>query len=57
MFVVPAKGLQVRRPEPPYKPLPPEGAEVPDTTYWNRRLKSGDVTLGAPPKQPKESTR
>lgn len=23
--------------------LPPEGAEVPRTTYWMRRLRSGDV--------------
>lgn len=23
--------------------LPPEGADVPDTVYWRRRLRDGDV--------------
>lgn len=26
-----------------YMPLPAEGAEVPQTTYWKRRLRAGDV--------------
>lgn len=25
--------------------LPPEGAHVPDTSYWRRRIKDGDVRL------------
>jgi hypothetical protein len=25
--------------------LPKEGAEVPDNTFWRRRLKDGDVSL------------
>lgn len=24
-------------------PLPPEGAEVPESNYWLRRIRSGDV--------------
>lgn len=28
--------------------LPPEGAEVPRTTYWMRRLRSGDVVEFTP---------
>lgn len=27
------------------RPLPPEGAEVPDSSFWIRRLRSGDVIL------------
>lgn len=31
------------------RPLPPEGAEVPETTYWHRRLRDGDVLAAAAP--------
>ncbi|TAH39290.1 MAG: DUF2635 domain-containing protein [Planctomycetota bacterium] len=34
--------LKVVDPE-TYLPIPPEGAEVQKTTYWMRRLRSGDV--------------
>lgn len=27
------------------RPLPDEGAEVADSSYWHRRLRSGDITL------------
>lgn len=36
------EGLIVRVPE-TKQALPPEGAEVPRTNYWMRRLRSGDV--------------
>jgi hypothetical protein len=29
--------------------LPPEGGFVPDTTYWFRRINTGDVVTAAPP--------
>lgn len=48
MFVIPAEGLLVPHPEAPRggpRHLPPEGAEVPDTAYWRRRLGDGDVRL------------
>lgn len=32
--------------------LPDEGAEVPDTEYWRRRLAQGDVVEVAPEQQP-----
>lgn len=47
MHVRPAHpDLLVANPEarPPMpRHLPPEGAEVPDTEYWRRRLRDGDV--------------
>ncbi len=30
------------------QPLPPEGAEVPRTTYWMRRRRAGDVVEFTP---------
>ncbi|MCP4352292.1 MAG: DUF2635 domain-containing protein [Desulfobacterales bacterium] len=45
MRVKPAKGLLVRMPEAHFSILPEKGAEVPNSTYWNRRLKCGDVSL------------
>lgn len=46
MFVKPASGLLVPNPEAaPGLPrhLAAEGADVPDTEYWRRRLADGDV--------------
>lgn len=42
MFVKPKDGLSVRCPV-RGAPLPAEGAEVPENTFWHRRLKDGDV--------------
>jgi hypothetical protein len=42
VFVKPAKGLRVRDPISKLH-LPEEGKEVPESTFWIRRLKSGDV--------------
>jgi hypothetical protein len=44
MFVKPKDGLSVRCPV-RGEPLPKDGAEVPDNTFWRRRLKDGDVSL------------
>jgi hypothetical protein len=55
MFVIPADGLLVPNPEAPRggpRHLPPEGAEVPDTAYWRRRLADGEVREGEAPKPP-----
>lgn len=47
--VKPAVGLRVRMPGPPSAGhLPPEGAVVPDDTYWHRRIAESDVTLVQP---------
>jgi hypothetical protein len=43
MFVKPKDGLSVRCPR--GEPLPKDGAEVPDNTFWRRRLKDGDVKV------------
>ena len=52
MFVKPAKpDLLVANPEamaPMPRHLPVEGAEVPDTEYWRRRIAHGDVILVQP---------
>jgi len=45
IYVVPAAGLLVRDPA-SMLPLPPEGAEVTETSHWLRRIQAGDVTLG-----------
>lgn len=44
MFVKPKNGLSVRCPV-RGEALPEVGAEVPDNTFWRRRLKDGDVSL------------
>lgn len=44
MFVRPAEGLQVRDPA-TKRHIPVEGKEVPESSYWLRRLKCGDVVL------------
>ncbi len=42
MFIKPAPGLKVRDPD--LKDLlPDEGREVPDSYYWIRRRRDGDV--------------
>ncbi len=49
LLVKPAAGLRVRLPGPRTAGhLPAEGAEVPDDTYWHRRIAEGDVTLVQP---------
>lgn len=52
MYLVPAAGLNVIDPA-NGQPLPPEGKEVADTTYWRRRLAEGDVTEGSAQKKSK----
>lgn len=48
LFVKPAAGALVRDPS-TMLPLPPEGAEVPRTAYYLRRLAAGDLIQAAPP--------
>ena len=50
MYVKPSKGLKVRDPQ-LLDFLPDEGREVPETTYWHRRLRDGDVVSVTPPKK------
>ncbi|MCA3312975.1 MAG: DUF2635 domain-containing protein [Roseomonas sp.] len=60
MFVKPAHpDLLVANPEarPPMpRHLPAEGAEVPDSQYWRRRIADGDVVL-APAPEPQTKRR
>jgi hypothetical protein len=44
MFVKPRAGLQIRD---PFRGtfLPASGAEVPETSFWLRRIAGGDVVL------------
>ena len=55
MFVKPAHpDLLVANPDarPPMpRHLPAEGAEVPDSQYWRRRIADGDVVLAQPSKR------
>ena len=60
MFVKPAHpDLLVANPEaiaPMPRHLAPEGAEVPDTEYWRRRIAHGDVVLVLPETAPAAKT-
>lgn len=56
MYVQPAPGLSIRDPD-LLDFLPPEGREVPDSDYWNRRVIDRDVALATPPKQPDRSAK
>lgn len=49
MRVKPRAGYVVRDPARPSTPLPAEGADVPRTPYWMRRLAKGDVELAPEP--------
>ena len=42
--VTPAKGMLIPDPD-RHDRLPEEGREVPDSDYWQRRLRDGDVVL------------
>lgn len=37
--------------------LPADGAEVPDTAYWRRRLRDGDVVLMDPRAKPEPAPK
>lgn len=47
MFVKPVEGRQVPDLERGGL-VPPEGAEVPPTQYWQRRVQAGDVVISDP---------
>lgn len=47
MFVKPAPGIRVRDPLTKLH-IPDAGTEVPEESYWLRRLRSGDVVLASP---------
>lgn len=56
IYLVPAPGQVVRDPA-NGQPLPPEGAHVPDTSYWHRRLAEGSVTtVQTTPEAPQGTT-
>jgi len=56
MFVKPKNGLSVRDPV-KGSPLPADGADVPDTIFWRRRLRDGDVTTTDKPVTSVASTK
>ncbi len=49
MFVVPESGRRVIDPD-TRQALPADGADVPRSTYWLRRLREGDVNASARPR-------
>ncbi len=52
MFVKPADPkIKVRKPDRTH--LAADGEDVPDTTYWRRRLRDGDVVKSRPAKAAK----
>lgn len=54
MYVKPNPALTIRDPD-LRDYLPEEGREVPDTHYWRRRLRDGDVVSVSAPKASKVS--
>ena len=54
MFVKPAKGRTVRWPG-SMLPLAEAGENVPETTFWLRRVMQGDVEQSDPPEPAKEA--
>jgi hypothetical protein len=56
MKLKPADGLLIRDPA-SKRLLPAEGAEVPPTNFWQRRLAAGDVTIVKEPAPAKEPTK
>jgi hypothetical protein len=48
MYVKPAPGFTIRDPD-LFDFLPADGRDVPETDYWNRRLRDGDVVAAAAP--------
>ena len=48
MFVKPLDGLLIRDPQ-TRLPLPKEGADVPDTGFWRRRLRDKSIEAAAAP--------
>ncbi len=51
MFVIPESGLRVIDPA-TRQALPAEGADVPRSTYWLRRVREGDVKTAARTRAP-----
>lgn len=49
IYVKPAEGRAVPDPENGGELLPAAGRAVPNTVYWQRRLKVADVIKAAPP--------
>ena len=54
MYIIPKPGLRVMWPL-SRRPLPPEGADVPENSYWIRRLRDGDAELADKPPEPIEA--
>lgn len=58
MYVKPAprqiEGMPLVVRDPDFKDLlPPEGRDVPESDYWQRRLRDGDVVLADAPRAAK----
>lgn len=51
LFVRPVPGRAVRDPD-TAKPLPAAGATVPNSQFWRRRVRDGDVVAGETPDAP-----
>lgn len=55
VYVKPCDGKLVNIPEHNNRVLPPEGAWVPNTQFWLRRLRDEDVEEAKPPLKKKTS--
>lgn len=57
MFIRPARKGDVIRDPQTGRRLPDEGAEVADSNFWHRRLRSKDVELCKPAAEPKKPAK
>ena len=56
MYVRTAPGIKIRDPD-LLDFIPDEGREVPNSDFWHRRLRDGDVILSAPAPAAKPNER
>ncbi len=54
LFVKPAEGLKLRRPERNHTHLPLEGDWVPNNRFWRSHIKDGSAVETEPPKPAKK---
>lgn len=56
IFVKPNSGLKIRMPG-SGAVLPVDGAEVPNSSFWLRRIADGDAVMVEPKKEKKEGSK
>lgn len=50
IYVKPVKGARVRRAEEPHAVIPEEGANVPNSAFYKRRITDNSLEIARPPR-------